>query len=49
MSVLIDKNTKLLVQGITGVIPGGVSTEDFAVVTSTDKNTAEKIHLTKIY
>ena len=36
-------NAKLLVQGITGVIPGGVSTEDFAVVTSTDKNTAEKI------
>ena len=34
---------KLLVQGITGVIPGGVSTEDFAVITSTDKNTAEKI------
>ena len=36
-------NIKLLVQGITGVIPGGVSTEDFAVITSTDKNTAEKI------
>jgi len=36
-------NAKLLVQGITGVIPGGVSTEDFAVITSTDKNTAEKI------
>ena len=36
-------NTKLLVQGIIGVIPGGVSTEDFAVIISTDKNTAEKI------
>ena len=36
-------NIKLLVQGITGIIPGGVSTEDFAVITSTDKNTAEKI------
>jgi len=36
-------NTKLLVQGITGIIPGGISTEDFAVITSTDKNTAEKI------
>ena len=36
-------NAKLLVQGITGVIPGGVSTEDFAVIISTDKNTAKKI------
>ena len=36
-------NTKLLVQGIGGVISGGISIEDFAVVTSTDKNTAEKI------
>jgi len=36
-------NTKLLVQGIIGVIPGGVSTEDFAVIISTDKNTAKKI------
>ena len=36
-------NTKLLVQGISGVISGGISIEDFAVVTSTDKNTAEKI------
>ena len=36
-------NAKLLVQGIIGVIPGGISTEDFAVVTSTDKNTAGKI------
>ena len=36
-------NTKLLVQGIIGVIPGGVSTEDFAVIVSTDKNTAKKI------
>jgi Holliday junction resolvase len=31
------------VQGIIGVIPGGVSTEDFAVIISTDKNTAKKI------
>ncbi len=30
-------------QGIGGVISGGISIEDFAVVTSTDKNTAEKI------
>ena len=30
-------------QGISGVISGGISIEDFAVVTSTDKNTAEKI------
>ena len=30
-------------QGIIGVIPGGVSTEDFAVIISTDKNTAKKI------
>ena len=36
-------NTKLLVQGIIGVIPGGVSTEDFAVIISADKSTAEKI------
>ena len=36
-------NTKLLVQGIIGIIPGGVSTEDFAVIISTDKNTAKKI------
>ena len=36
-------NTKLLVQGIIGVIPGCVSTEDFAVIISTDKNTAKKI------
>ena len=36
-------NTKLLVQGIIGIIPGGVSTEDFAVIISADKSTAEKI------
>ena len=36
-------NTKLLVQGITGVIPGGISAEDFAVIISADKSTAEKI------
>ena len=30
-------------QGIGGVISGGISIEDFAVVTSTDKNTAGKI------
>ena len=36
-------NTKLLTQGISGVIPGGISTEDFAAIISTDKNTAEKI------
>ena len=30
-------------QGIIGIIPGGVSTEDFAVIISTDKNTAKKI------
>ena len=36
-------NTKLLVQGISGIIPGGISIEDFAVIISTDKNTAKKI------
>ena len=30
-------------QTISGVIPGGVSTKDFAAIISTDKNTAEKI------
>ena len=36
-------NIKLLEQGISGIIPGGISIEDFAVIISTDKNTAEKI------
>ena len=36
-------NTKLLVQGISGIIPGGISIKDFAVIISTDKNTAKKI------
>ena len=36
-------NTKLLMQAINGVIPGGISTKDFAAIISTDKNTAEKI------
>jgi Holliday junction resolvase len=31
------------VQGISGIIPGGISIEDFAAIISTDKNTAEKI------
>jgi Holliday junction resolvase len=31
------------VQGISGIIPGGISIEDFAVIISTDKNTAKKI------
>ena len=30
-------------KGISGVIPGGISTKDFAEIISTDKNTAEKI------
>ena len=30
-------------QAISGVIPGGISTKDFAAIISTDKNTAEKI------
>jgi len=30
-------------QAISGVIPGGISTKDFAAIRSTDKNTAEKI------
>ena len=30
-------------QAISGVIPGGISIEDFAAIISTDKNTAEKI------
>ena len=36
-------NTKLLMQAISGVISGGISTKDFAAIISTDKNTAEKI------
>ena len=36
-------NAKLLVQGITGVIPGGISIEDFAAIIDINKNTAEKI------
>ena len=36
-------NIKLLEQGISGIIPGGISIEDFAVIISTDKNTAERI------
>ena len=36
-------NTKLLIQAISGVIPSGISTKDFAAIISTDKNTAEKI------
>jgi Holliday junction resolvase len=31
------------VKGISGIIPGGISIEDFAAIISTDKNTAEKI------
>ena len=30
-------------QAISGVIPGGISTKDFAAIISADKNTAEKI------
>ena len=30
-------------QGISGIIPGGISIEDFAAIISADKNTAEKI------
>ena len=30
-------------KGISGIIPGGISIEDFAAIISTDKNTAEKI------
>ena len=30
-------------QGISGIIPGGISIEDFAAIISTDKNMAEKI------
>jgi len=30
-------------QAISGVIPGGISTKDFAAIIYTDKNTAEKI------
>ena len=36
-------NTKLLTQAISGVIPGGISAEDFAAIISADKNTAKKI------
>ncbi len=36
-------NANLLMQGITGVIPGGISIEDFAAIIDINKNTAEKI------
>ena len=36
-------NIDLFAKGISGVIPGGISTKDFAVVTQKDKDTAKKI------
>ena len=36
-------NIDLFVKGISGVIPGGISTKDFAAVTQKDKDTAKKI------
>ena len=36
-------NIDLFVKGISGVIPGGISTKDFAAITQKDKDTAKKI------
>lgn len=36
-------NRKLWLDGLDGIILGGISTEDFSKVISTDKNTAKKI------
>ncbi len=36
-------SSKLWLDGIMGIIPGGVSVEDFAVVANTDKNTAKRM------
>jgi len=36
-------NLQTLVRGINGIIPGGISVKDFAIVTKTDEDTAKKI------
>jgi len=36
-------NLQTLVRGITGIIPGGMSVKDFAIVTKTDEDTARMI------
>ena len=36
-------SAKLWLEGISGIIPGGISIDDFVVVTNTDKNTAKKM------
>lgn len=36
-------SSKLWLDGIRGIIPGGISIEDFAHVTNTDKNTAKRM------
>lgn len=36
-------SAKLWLEGINGIIPGGISIDDFVVVTNTDKNTAKKM------
>ena len=36
-------SSKLWLDGIRGIIPGGISIEDFAQVTNTDKNTAKRM------
>lgn len=36
-------SARLWLEGISGIIPGGISIDDFVVVTNTDKNTAKKM------
>lgn len=36
-------NIQILVRGINGIIPGGLSVKDFAIVTKTDEDTAKKM------
>ena len=36
-------NASLLIKGIDGVIPGGISIKDFAVITRMDENKAKEI------
>jgi Holliday junction resolvase len=36
-------SARLWLEGISGIMPGGISIDDFVVVTNTDKNTAKKM------
>lgn len=36
-------STRSWLDGIDGIIPGGISVEDFAIVSKTDKNTARRM------